>query len=292
MPTYCDINNVCELKEHSFIETLVTFIGILNVSLFLSCFITAHSQYYINKYFGLYDEEVVDEIVEYCEKYCIDEIKDNEDETYKVNPNSYIMEYSPLGIIMMKYDYNYEGFVYWCNKTQVPYKVLETVARKYVKTFTCKNIYIDRNAEIEKKKKALEEKQKQLEENEKMKSEDTHDENNIPRNESENSVFANFKSYNKPGGKQNSKQNGKDDVIVCDKANKFKRIGNINEFELSQESEYKKVDNKPKLDFETFKRLFANNEVQDTDNEETDSLPASSDGSEFEQIATEDKKDV
>ena len=53
------------------------------------------------------------------------------------NKNSFVLEYTPFGNIIMKYDYDVEGFIYWGNKN-VTYNQLNTIARKYVNMFVCK----------------------------------------------------------------------------------------------------------------------------------------------------------
>ena len=54
--------------------------------------------------------------------------------------NCYVMDKSPIGNIIMTYDVSTESFVYYCDNT-IPYRFLQTVARKYVKTFQCRPIY-------------------------------------------------------------------------------------------------------------------------------------------------------
>ena len=50
----------------------------------------------------------------------------------------------------------------------IKFDYLETIARKYIKSYYCKNIYICRKKELEKQKQKIKEK----DENEKMKDED------------------------------------------------------------------------------------------------------------------------
>lgn len=58
-------------------------------------------------------------------------------------------ENTPEGNVIMKYNEKEEGFLWW-GKKDVKYEHLETVARKYVKTFLCEEKYIDRKKEYEK----------------------------------------------------------------------------------------------------------------------------------------------
>ena len=82
--------------------------------------------------------------------------------------NSFIIEKTPLGNIVMKYSIKNEGFEYWADKV-ILYKYLETVARKYVKSFHCVNLYINREEMREKRKTQLIKRKKQEEEDKKNK---------------------------------------------------------------------------------------------------------------------------
>ena len=55
--------------------------------------------------------------------------------------NSFIMEKTPLGNVIMYYNVNRESFEYFSDST-IPYRFLEVVARKYVITFQCRFIYV------------------------------------------------------------------------------------------------------------------------------------------------------
>lgn len=57
--------------------------------------------------------------------------------------NRFIMEMTPVGNVIMQYNLTKELFVYYSDN-MVPFRYLETVARKYVCTFDCKELYIMR----------------------------------------------------------------------------------------------------------------------------------------------------
>ena len=59
-----------------------------------------------------------------------------------------IIEHTPLGNVLMYYDNNQKTFCYQGPKN-IPFKYLETVARKYVKIFNCKPLYVNLNKELE-----------------------------------------------------------------------------------------------------------------------------------------------
>ena len=71
--------------------------------------------------------------------------------------NNYIIEYTPVGNIIMRFNNNKKSFEYYSNHS-VPYRYLEPIGRKYVLTYKCKNIFIDMDEEVEKVNKLNEEK--------------------------------------------------------------------------------------------------------------------------------------
>lgn len=56
--------------------------------------------------------------------------------------NSYLMEFTPVGNIVMHYDKNKEAFLYYSDSV-VPFRYLEPVGRKYVIRFQCKDLFHD-----------------------------------------------------------------------------------------------------------------------------------------------------
>lgn len=63
--------------------------------------------------------------------------------------NNSVMEYTPKGNVIMRYNHKEEVFEYYSDH-EIPYSYLEVVARKYVKTFECGYLYINMNEHIEK----------------------------------------------------------------------------------------------------------------------------------------------
>jgi hypothetical protein len=55
----------------------------------------------------------------------------------------FIIEMTPIGNVIMQYDTEKEAFVYYSDN-MIPFRYLETVARKYVCTYNCKKLYIER----------------------------------------------------------------------------------------------------------------------------------------------------
>lgn len=178
--------------------------------------------------------------------------------------NNVIMENTPLGNVIMMYDNNRETFNFYSDN-MIPYRFLETVARKYVITFNCRPLYIDMEEEL----KIYEQKMLQNEENETK--EKTNSVNPIKN------VFAKFKSYNTEGksghvnkvpGPQNSGQNkdtGDKDknrkVILKDNANRYSYQGKINNFSIIKKPEKRLLGKKCTMTFAMFKQQQSNTTI-------------------------------
>ena len=136
----------------------------------------------------------------------------NENKDYKSLKDKTLTEETPDGDVFFRYDHDNEGFEFWCDK--IPsYKILETVARKYVKMFSCVDLYIDKREETWKeywKQKKLEKERKDEEEKEKEEEGET------------DNVFAKFQPYNKGDGGKARKDSG---IIAAKKANKYSYRG-------------------------------------------------------------------
>ena len=61
--------------------------------------------------------------------------------------DNYILEYTPLGNIYMRYNNDKKSFEYFSNNS-IPYRYLEPVGRKYVMTYWCKPIFVDIEEEL------------------------------------------------------------------------------------------------------------------------------------------------
>merc|ERR1711871_1682540 len=77
-----------------------------------------------------------------------------------------VIDHLPFyGGVHMQYNKEYDGFCYYNNRgANIPYKMLSTVARKFVTSFDCKNLYINLNDELEKSKKVLAEIERKIKE--------------------------------------------------------------------------------------------------------------------------------
>jgi hypothetical protein len=175
-------------------------------------------------------------------------------ENYK---NNIIIEKTPIGNVAMYYDNNSETFIYYSDNT-IPYRFLEVVARKYVITYNCTNLYIDMEKELEKK--LLEDKNKE--------SNDLLEKTNSNKIEKKN-VFAKFKNYNKEAGsgrvniapppKNNIPSNqmkviNSEKNLLKEESNRYVCKGRFSNFNILQKINRKKIDQKYALSFAEFKK--------------------------------------
>ena len=178
--------------------------------------------------------------------------------------NSYILESTPLGNVVMRYNFNIEAFEFFSDNT-IPYRYLETVSRKYVLTHKCVYLYVDmaqtlRDGEV----KLAEQKEKDRvdKENDLANKKDT-----------KKNVFANLKDYNKPSFSSGSVKNAPppknnisnvritDDkpIILKEKANRYSCQGKLANFSFLKKVDRKLVNKKMGLSFADFKYMDVNN---------------------------------
>ena len=192
--------------------------------------------------------------------------------------NSFIMEKTPLGNVLMLYNNKRGSFEYYSDNT-IPYRYLETVSRKYVKTFGCRPIYCDMEEELKNYEKKLEEKEREKEEKQELEKRILEekrilDEKNMSVTvvaEPKKNVFAKFKSYNKEAGTghvniaappKNSIPNNKvtesvsdEKVLLKENANRYSYEGKLSNFNFLKKVDRKVVDKKYAMSFADFKRL-------------------------------------
>jgi hypothetical protein len=182
--------------------------------------------------------------------------------------NNFVMEYTPLGNVLMYYNDVKECFYYYSDST-IPYRYLEVVARKYVLMNNCVSLYFDMEEELNRREKDKEKdrihwQQKDLKEDI-NKQKDLKDFKDLKK-----SVFAKFKSYNKEGGtghvntaapaknnisQINVKVNEKEQVLLKERANRYSHQGKILNFSMLQKVDRTKVDRKFAMSYLDFKRL-------------------------------------
>jgi hypothetical protein len=221
-----------------------------------------------------------------------EEKKEDKTKEIEISKNNILFETTPNGNVLMFYDSKRTSFIYYAD-TAIPYRYLESVARKYVTTYHCLHIYIDMKKEIaeaEKKinDKKLEEKQrlekkleeekikleeendKKLEDNDKKLDKDNKETKEVPRN-----VFAKLKNYNAgsntviKGNKvaetnpnrnaTNTTISSKKEYILKENANRFSYEGKMVNYKLLKKPERKVVDKNYGFSFADFKKMQENN---------------------------------
>ena len=217
------------------------------------------------------NETIIDDLRLKARKFVIDERLDK-------LKNSFIMEKTPLGNVLMLYNNKRGSFEFYSDNT-IPYRYLEPVSRKYVKTFGCRPIYCDMEEELKNYEKKLEEKEREKEAKEELEKRILEekrilDEKNMSVSvvaEPKKNVFAKFKSYNKDAGTghvniaappKNSIPNNKvtekssdEKVILKENANRYSYEGKLSNFNFLKKVDRKVVDKKYAMTFADFKRL-------------------------------------
>jgi hypothetical protein len=163
-----------------------------------------------------------------------------------------VTETTPRGDVLMYYSSKMGSFVYHSKTKEIPYKYLETVARKYVIEYNCKKLYVDIRKEYEKglnKYKEIKEKEEKAAKDAKEGKVDETKENKKKQ------IFANLKTYNRKGEVHNKQ---KDKIyILKENANRYSYRGKIEEYsEAKVESCLDK--NGKDIDFASFKKMNMN----------------------------------
>lgn len=142
--------------------------------------------------------------------------------------NKIICETTPKGNVVMYYHFNEKevdasSFHYYCDDRSIQFNYLDTVARKYVTTHNCPELYLYLKTEI---KKGVEQIKAEIEK-EKLEAERIKEENEKSKKEA--SVFATFKNYKKPDAPQKKMRR-----LLVGK-NRYTRLGNIEDWNVTQQ---------------------------------------------------------
>jgi hypothetical protein len=239
---------------------------------------------YEDKYWDKYERMLNKEKIEEEEKKELEGEKKEEGkkEEIEISKNNILFETTPNGNILMFYDSKRASFIYYAD-TAIPYRYLESVARKYVTTYHCLHLYIDMKKEIaeaekkindkklEEKQRLEEEEKKRLEDNDKNKDNENKETKEVPRN-----VFAKLKNYNAgsntviKGNKvaetnpnrnaSNTTISSKKEYILKENANRFSYEGKMVNYKLLKKPERKVVDKNYGFSFADFKKMQASKE--------------------------------
>lgn len=180
--------------------------------------------------------------------------------------NQYVEVETPQGEIVLKYNVNEKGFIYYAN-FNVQYKLLDAVARQFVLKFDCKELYhsIDFDAVSDisdndspeqilddySDSDSLPELNDGEEHDDDEVEEDDNDESEDEKeDENKHSIFANLKNYKKD--ELNKDESGK--IIEEKKINKFLYKGKINEFHKKESNMNKTIKEVSYKDFKDKKQ--------------------------------------
>jgi hypothetical protein len=196
------------------------------------------------------------------------------DEQLKTFNKKFVIEHTPLGNVLMFYNHEKLAFEYYSDLT-IPYRYLETVARKYVLTYDYRPLYIDMEEELKEYERKMQEKEKEKEDNKVANSN-----SDINKNVKTKDVFAKFKSYNKEAGSgrvntapppknsipQNrivntnlNDGNKNEKILMKENANRYSYQGKFSNFNILQKINRKVVDKKYALSFADFKKMKSMN---------------------------------
>ena len=227
------------------------------------------------------EQKTEQKVIKYEDKYWdkFERMMDKEEkegEKSEISKNNILFENTPNGNVLMFYDSNRTSFIYYAD-TAIPYRYLETVARKYVTTYFCLHIYVDMKKEIEEAAKKIHDKKEELEriELEKIELEKQERENKEQkddrkdRTEERKNVFAKLKNYNtgsntvvkgtklaetNPNRSAVSTVTSTKEYILKENANRFSYEGKIVNYSLLNKPKRQKVE----FSFADFKKMQKN----------------------------------
>tara|TARA_R110002073_G_scaffold69408_4_gene172276 strand:- start:3472 stop:4209 length:738 start_codon:yes stop_codon:yes gene_type:complete len=220
------MNTLDNLQGTSYGQMLFIVIGIIPVLLCVPCWAVGKFIYEPMLKQSLRDQKEWDVYLEdnkmvipYAEKYPLKDLSGCDVKIYNI-----IIDETPNGNVAMKYNKEESGFEYWADRS-INYNELETVARKYVNSFGCTELYIDRKKHLNDKMNKL---TQQIAKNftEKNCIEKTTRIDDVVHED----VFVKLKGYN-----QKIKQDEREKMLitrddyVCDVANKYIRMGKFDE---------------------------------------------------------------
>ena len=190
--------------------------------------------------------------------------------------NSFVMENTPQGNVVMVWDNKRDTFAYYADHL-IPYRFLEVVGRKYVLMNDCKKLFVNMDEEIKAAEKRLEEKKQKkedLKQEEQKKLDDSESANTIVEKEKpKKDVFAKLKSYNrdnsiksatvalnpkKPSNvPKNTTVNTKveENMILKENANRYSYLGKLVNFSFLKKVDRKAVDKNYAMSFAEFKKM-------------------------------------
>jgi len=199
--------------------------------------------------------------------------------------NNFIIENTPLGNVSMYYNSERECFEYYSDRV-IPYRYLETVGKKYVYTFRCKDIFIDMKEELERQKHKQEDQEQEQQKQEQQKQEQQKQEQQKQEQQNQEqpkekeqipnkkrNLFVKLKNYNNgsidlkkpvksnPNSNQNQNQNVNlktPTVFIKEKTNSFVCKGPFSNWNPLKPIKKTEVSEIYKMSFKDFKEMSQN----------------------------------
>jgi hypothetical protein len=169
-------------------------------------------------------------------------------EKIKQLKNNILLEKTPIGNVLMFYNYEKESFSYYSD-FNIPYHYLETIARKYIITFDCANLYIFIDEELEKLTLIQEE-------------------TKMFQKEHTLAVFAKFKSYNKNNSisntisqpiKQTKTQSiNMKKIPIKEKSNRYTYEGKLGNYSFLKKISPKDINKQLQISYSDYKNKLSN----------------------------------
>jgi hypothetical protein len=175
--------------------------------------------------------------------------------------NNFLFENTPNGNIIMYYNNENKSFEYYSDKS-MPYRFLETAARKYVTTFYCKPLYINmmdelKNAEnkmIEDRKEIIQQKQPEVKNVfVKLKNYNKESSKPLPRNTNSMKIPNHIK--NKIASIQNQSN---DRHILKENANRYTHKGKFSNFIMLKQVDKTKINKNYSLSYKDYAKITKN----------------------------------
>jgi hypothetical protein len=143
-----------------------------------------------------------------------------------------LFENTPRGNIIMFYDAYKMAFSYYSNESSYPYHILNAIAMKYVRSFSCLDLFMD-DSVIEFKSPLIE----LIQKDGKEKNENSKKGENMKIETKNNPAFAKLKNYKNGGKDGKSEKDGKDgkrNQNIMKNINKFVFLGKTDNFNILQ----------------------------------------------------------
>jgi len=175
-----------------------------------------------------------------------------------------LYENTPRGNIVMYYDVYKKGFAYYSDQTSISYLILNTVAMKYVRVFSCRDLFVDDEVSPKETPSPLIYLQKIDEKKERQTKKEKQGNNGIEENVLRKAPFAKLKKYNLEIPVSEEKKERKI-VNNTNNRNKFIYMGKLLNFSFIQKIPAKPVPTFVDMKNSMYSKLFEKEHELQTD---------------------------